>query len=216
LRGDDTAFTYKPDTKTYVELSYLGDVETKTLVTKVENGVLTVDTSAFVKMPGWCSGICFYSDHDMKVTVHAPSLTEVSLAGNNSSLRVSDQMMQQDLTIQAEDRGISDISIDHLSAQSVVVSNSQGQPRRTIAITGIKPTATEDQGVRMDPYMTGVYGADHVTLNTTDMCDVSEPLLYAHDTTKDITVNGRVATWQQLQTLRTPDGKNTYNCVMSR
>jgi phage shock protein PspC (stress-responsive transcriptional regulator) len=96
LIGEDTAFRFKPDTKYYVELSYLGTVNTTLLTTVVDNKVLTINSDDFTKTP-LCTGFCFYSGHDLTVTVHAPALEDASLPGTEDLSPVGSPFPRQDM-----------------------------------------------------------------------------------------------------------------------
>jgi phage shock protein PspC (stress-responsive transcriptional regulator) len=214
LHGQDTVFSFKPDTKTYVELSYLGDVETKTLVTKVENGVLTVDTAAFVAMPGWCSGICFYSDHDMKVTIHAPSLDRVTVTGTDSSFIVDDQLNQPSMTIDADRRVLQQVRIGHLQTDSLAVTDNLSQERRVFELSGIKPNASADEELRADQSVVHVASTDHLQLRTADQCDLYGAKVYVQKTPLDFTVNNQLVQGADaLKKMQSQDTQNQYNCI---
>jgi phage shock protein PspC (stress-responsive transcriptional regulator) len=216
LEGEDTAFAFKPDNKYYVELSYLGNVDTKPLQTDVENGRLTVNTKDFMKTP-LCSGICFYSDHDLKVTIHAPSIDDVHLTGPDNSFTIDDQLNQDKLTIEGHRYSFGTVRLSHMNPTAIELTDDNNASERRMVLSGIHPAAGDESWIRMDENVVNIGQADTFQLKTIAQCDESDALVYLEKMPRETTINGKtVKSRDELQQLRSPDQSNAYNCVVIR
>lgn len=213
FNGQDTRFVFKPDDRYFVELSYLGNVDTKPLKTEVVDGRLMVDGSTFSKTP-LCKGICFYSDHDLVITVHAPRVDSVRLSGPSNSFFIRDRLQQDNLTIESRRYALSSIHLSYMHAQSVKLIDNRDAAERTIAINGIAPQSTGDDGIRMDEGATSVDHADSFELQTSATCDPGDPLVYLGAIPGNVMVNGQQV--KDGQSLVGRDGPSAIDCVTLR
>lgn len=217
VRGKEARVVFVPDTKYYVELSYVGKVDSKPLLTTVTDKQLTVDSGEFTKKP-LCTGICLYSDYDLEITVHAPTLESVALEGKENSFTIDRQLNQQDLTLQVQ-RGSEDrVQFNYLSATSAKVTNDERQ-NWTVELRGIKPNGVPMQNVFVsdDENTIRLNAIDRFELATSAACDEAEPLVYLSDPLQEVKINDKVIqNMNDLRSLRSVDSKTAENCVVIR
>jgi phage shock protein PspC (stress-responsive transcriptional regulator) len=124
VMGDDVAYKFVPDGNYYVELAYIGNAaDSKPLTTNTDRGLLTVDARAFAQSNA-CNGICLYSDRDLTVTIHAPSLDGVRIEGRDNNLSMPANAGQNSIDVEVApgadnfvdlaDTGISKFYIDNV------------------------------------------------------------------------------------------------------
>lgn len=217
LTGNNMSFAYVPDSKYAVEVSYLGKTNTP-IVGVSENGdTLNVDANQLVHNLRICTGFCLYSDSDLKVTIHAPMLANVTVRGNDDTSFKTDVRIEQDnMTINADKKVW--IRLANLSAQQLTVTTDQSSFMRQYALKGLLPQPDSDDLLRADEETVSVGMADNVQLNTHDTCDEGEPYMFLNDEPQTLTVNGKkVASRDELMNKdRNTDRQNDYNCVVLR
>jgi phage shock protein PspC (stress-responsive transcriptional regulator) len=214
LSGQDTNFRFVPDSKYFVELSYLGNVDTKPLLTTVESKTLTINSDGFVKTP-LCNGLCFYSDHDLVVTVHAPSLESVYIGGQENSFNVDDQLKQTDLALTVRRGSQSATYLKHLQASVVKIVDDNSKDW-TLQLAGIKNDAVVDSEVSLSDANNVIHvePVDSLELTTTNSCNIDDPLVYLTGTPREAVVNGKSIIDPTFpHSLRQPGGQSVDNCV---
>lgn len=213
LRGSNTRYVYQPDSQTYLEISHLGKTDTKRIDTTSQNGVLTIDTTEFVKRRD-CSLLCLYSDNDLQVTIHAPKLDRVVMKGGQNSFAINEKLNQDTLSMSVE-RG-DDIHISYLNSADVVMTTSgKDSTMWQIDVSGIMKDSYASDTIDVDAYSVYIAQTGGFTLITGQKCDESMPLAYVPGQEHvHVTINGKlIENSEQLRSLHSSDEQNAYNCV---
>jgi len=214
LEGQDTRFVFKPDSKYYVELSYLGNVDTRPIQMTVDNDRLTINTDDFMRKP-LCSGVCFYNDHDLVVTIHAPKASEIRLTGPDDSFFIEGPLQQDVLTLIGHRYSFGTVRLTGNTADTAVLTDNNNASERSLVLGGIKPTAGDDS-IHMDRNMVNIRltEATTVQLLTTASCDEGSPLVYLDYMPGQLMVNDKAETKAEaFRTQRSSDRASVYNCL---
>ncbi|HEX3568492.1 MAG TPA: PspC domain-containing protein [Candidatus Saccharimonadales bacterium] len=217
LTGDNTSFTYVPDTKYAVEVSYLGKTNTPFVGMSESGDMLNIDANKLEQNLRTCTVFCIYSDSDLRVIIHAPSLAHVTVYGNDdSSFHVQGNMTQSSMTINADK--VVFIRMENLSAQQLTLTTDKSSSTRQYVLQGVQPRLGVDDLLRTDEETVNVGSVDNAQLNTHDTCDEGDPYLFLNDDPQTLTINGKkVASRNELMSKdRTADERNDYNCVVLR
>ena len=214
LTGQDTTYSFIPDTRYYMEIRYLGYTDTKLLSSTVANGTLTIDSQQFAKT-SLCSGLCFYNDHQLQVVIHAPFLDTIKLAGTDNRFAVDDPLTQDNMTLIVSRNHGNDISLEHITVGTAeLIDNKQSD--RTLMLGAVKHNVATNERVAMygDDDAMYVDATDKLTLTTNRQCDQDEPLIYLSQEPQQININGRLVKKDSaLEHGRSVDGSIIYDCV---
>jgi phage shock protein PspC (stress-responsive transcriptional regulator) len=214
LEGWDTDFIFKPSTEYSLDVSLLGKYKQTDLQPKVENGILTVDTTELSKLP--CAVLCTgYNDRDLKVTIHAPSLEQVSVKGSDVSFSNDVQLQQQALSVITDDQ--SDVYLRYARPQSAALTlGKQGGHGKQLIVSGLQPDAGREDIIHLSGY--GEQGriayADAFTLNTDMTCEGYDPIIALSTMPKQINVSNEPAiSGPAFKTKQNLETASFYNCV---
>jgi phage shock protein PspC (stress-responsive transcriptional regulator) len=217
LTGNDTSFTYVPDSKYAVEVSYLGKTNAPFVGVSENGDTLNVDTSELARDLRTCTGFCLYSDRDLKVTIHAPSLANITVHGNDDTAFRTEASITQDMMAMRIDKDVY-VRMDNIGAAQLTVNAANSEATRQYIFQGIRPQLGVDSLLQADGEEVNIGSVDNVQLVPHGTCDESEPFLFLNGEPQTLTISGKkIASREELmRTDRNPDEQNVYNCVVLR
>jgi phage shock protein PspC (stress-responsive transcriptional regulator) len=214
LRGNDTKYVFKPSDGYSVTISYIGNPESKTISTKVEGDTLQIDTSGFEDRR-FCSGLCFYNDKDLEVTIYAPVVGHVSLWGEDASFKSSEVLRQNDLTI--ETKGSNSVDLGRMKPTEVRLAiKDSGEMSRTLQLQNIRSNeAASEDSITLREERSVIEHADSLEVTLPHTCDTGDPILFMGSETKTLRINDSdiIHGVTQLKKLQNRDVSNDYNCI---
>jgi len=212
IQGDNTQVVFQPSSDYSVQLSYLGDVTRTNLLTEVSGNTLNINSTNFMNKP-LCMGPCWYSNHDLQVIVHAPSLDRVNVNGIDSSFTTRDVLNQDNITVQAG-RG-SVVDLERMWPSNLTFDNGTGDGIRSVQITGIRKDALTTDAIQINEDVTTMGRAGNVMLKYTNVCDDGDPLVRLNTQPETLHINNEqpITSAGQLRGLHSTDAMSQYNCV---
>ncbi len=211
VRGDHSYYTFQKDSAYYVEFKYTANKQTNpasAVVTK--DGVLDIDTTKTVNQQ-LCGFACLYNDHNMRVTIHAPSLTAMSLRGQNSSLSAAQPFEQQSLALSVYPGA--DVNVDVTTAKAIDIAHTAATGPDVITFTDLSP-APDRQTFYGTFGSFGVSPTSAFILHTAEQCAPGNSQYNLLSMPGKLTVNDKTFTsTNDLQTAQNTAGSNIYNCV---
>jgi phage shock protein PspC (stress-responsive transcriptional regulator) len=210
VTGRDANFSFKPDSKYYVELRYLGEIETKSIKTSIDDKRLTVDATEFAKQNA-CKTICLFNDQEVDVIIHAPELTDVVVDGEDADFEINEPLKQPNLTLEAS-RGAS-VYLSHVHPLKATLIDRTYEPTVRLLLNGIRPGLIDDEiAIRYD----GIYidRSDELRVQTDRSCDVKQASVLTERTPRSVAVNEEASvSAQAFGERQSRDKENIYNCV---
>lgn len=217
FNGKDTRFIFIRDSRTYVNYEYYGDLNTSRIKTSVENGRLHVDTND-VSDKYRCNIFCIYSGPDLQVVVHAPSLTDVSVHGEQANFISGDELRQPTMALTVASNSLA--SLNSVYPQKAVLADNNTGDRHLNMTLG--SAAQGYDGVSIDTEANqGTVSFTRVgDLNVINdrVCDESDPYVFVMGGIDKLELNGKTVpnSENDFRDLRSPDQNNLYNCVVLR
>lgn len=215
LIGDNTDFSFVPSSTYSVDVQYFGDQNNLQGITRqVNSNTLTIDTSKY-KALDTCHAFCIYSDDNLHIVVHAPTLESVNLSGGENSLS-----LWRGFEAPTLDMTLHDPSIAHISGFKVdnvgVSLGADGEGH--VQLAGLH--AQEDDQFMVDTFNNtiNISNAIATSIQTNSrLCDEYEPRVYIQGAATKVMLNENpIASADALRQLRSPDRQNAYNCVVIR
>lgn len=216
LTGDNTTFTYVPDSNYKVAVSYLGSASAPFADVSDADGTLHVDTNHLAKSLHTCTAVCLYSDSDLHVTIYAPSLASVSVQGDNASFASTSAPTEDNMTITAHKSVF--VRLDNVSAQNLMLISNKDSDTRTYQLGGIQPANNVDELLRADEDVVNVGQVRHMQVSTNEACDEGDPFVFLNDPWQTLTINGKQvkSDAELMRADRNTDIANDCNCVVDR
>lgn len=196
FNGKDTRFSFVSDQQYYIEYHYLGSVDMSSVDTKVEGMVLKVNTDNVVFKDS-CSFMCVYSDSELRIVVHAPTLENVKVNGEDATFTSSKVLNQKQMVVDVGTDAW--VTITNIDAQAVKLKAEASGPRHIEMTLGSEVTDDFNGISLFDDGTVTVRGAKQVAVETQSHCDESNPFIFLRDTA-GATVNGRAVSPKSFDT----------------
>lgn len=201
-----------------VELKYVGDAKAGDIVTRVEKGVLVVDTQKFDNNPE-CSGLCVMGSHDMEIIVRAPQLQKVTMAGSGANLEIPDGITQAALDVEVSDGAY--VNIGHTVVDKIAVRINSGEGFSSMSLSGLATDSTVYEAINLNEVSAMVPRAYELSLETNKVCGTGQDVMgsgvlgLGRMPERGITVNGVLAAdVNQLNERRAdPAVQNPFRCI---
>lgn len=217
LTGHDTRFSFVPDTKTFVEYRYFGNVDLHKISAGVADGTLVLNTDA-VPQQASCNIFCIYSGPDLQVIIHAPQLTNVRVAGEQANFLSDQTLHQPGMSLTVAGNALASVVNVYPSAATLTDSNNGNRKLDLTFGAGARP----DDGVMIDTEANqGIVSFNRVgSLNVVSdrQCDGGDPYIFVLNDVNSLQLNGKaVASGEKgYNALRSPDANSLINCVIVR
>ncbi|HKU18565.1 MAG TPA: PspC domain-containing protein [Candidatus Saccharimonadales bacterium] len=209
LSGNNTTYTFVPDTRYFVEARFIGDPARGNVRAVVANSTLTIDSSAVANQP-LCNFLCFYNSHDITVTIHAPNLQSIVLHGDQSSFTADAQPVADVLSLKVG--GDATLSMTHINPKAAQITTLAGGSEQDVELSGLQ-TAYEGDVLTMNGGGVLLARAGSLELRTDRLCDQGDPLIQILNAPDSVDVNGKMFksfdSFAQAQT----DNSTDLNCV---
>jgi len=217
VTGKNVEFDFVPDNKYAVEVEYFGKSNKIGDITKqVENDTLTVDTSKYKNEGETCTVFCLYSGDWLVVKIHAPTLQEAQVHGQNASLGFEQNFQADKLLVTVSDRSIAHLYNVQIAKMSVDASNRALTRRATL------------EGVaKSNQYNSVSIGVSNINIDNThelnittaegSTCMPDQTTVFLQNVPQILTVNGTKVeppTRNTLERLWNPNEPNVYNCIV--
>lgn len=213
LEGDETSYQFEPSNEYKVKVDYFGNMDTHKLTKAVESGVLRINTDAFIEEAS-CSGICPFGEGNIRVTIYAPTVDKIALTGSENNLTIDNQLQQDNLIVEVPRAGLQYLNLAHMHPAALELTDSRGANKRSLVLTGLARNASKDATIVADEESVTVNRVNHLTLNSPDSCDISDPFLQLVNMPEQLTVDQKtVLNKAEFEVQRSPDALKPFNCV---
>jgi len=211
LHGDKTHFRFQPDSTYKLEYRYLGS-STGTITKSLANDTLTLDTAGFV--PSACHFMCIYNGRQLEVIIHAPSLANITVSGEDATFNNLAAFNQTDVHLTAD--RLSRIDLRYVNPAYVLFASSPDQDRASLTITGMQSAAFESDEVSMSGDRLLVSHTSTFELKTDAHCTSDEAMVTLLNSPDKVIVNGQVLPNQGgLDNAQNTDRSLPFSCVQN-
>jgi phage shock protein PspC (stress-responsive transcriptional regulator) len=219
LKGDEADYKFRPDSRYYLEVSYIGKPGKNPLNTNVQNGALNIDTTP-ISSQRLCTFFCFYNSHDLHITIHAPKLEAAVIHGDRSALTIDTPLLQDSLTVTTGPG--SEFTMGYANPVSTELNLSAATGNRVFQFHGLQPGSSNDVIFADEDQMVTIGRTGSLTLGIDMVCDESGPMVTLLSTpsatTMDgkpaVTINGKpVRSVNDLNAIHNGDRSTDYNCL---
>ncbi|HSX17479.1 MAG TPA: PspC domain-containing protein [Patescibacteria group bacterium] len=208
LDGKDARYIYEPDTAYKIEYRYLGKQPVANFVKDIKDDTLTLDTRNLRKDS--CDLFCNYNERDLTVTIHAPSLDNVVLNGENASFTNLKPLKQTGLSLTATRD--THIDLHYINPQKLTFSSSPDQETMTLVLNGLRTEAFESDVVGGYGGFLTISRATAVELSTNAQCTPDDAIIDLLSYPDKLAINGKAFTskgdLQSQQNVETPGPDN--------
>lgn len=211
VTGKHANFSFKPDSKYFLELRYLGEIDPSSVKTSIDGKQLTVDATEFAKL-NECKTICLFSDREIDVIIHAPELTSVLVDGKDVDFEITEPLKQPNLLLEST-RGAS-VYISHVRSLKATLTDYSYEPTLRLMLNGIRPGLSDDEiGLRSGGSLF-IDSSDELRVHTDRSCDVKQATLLTERTPKAVAVNDEaLVPAQAFGERQNREKENVYNCI---